>query len=86
MGDAMKERKPGTVREGRIPIFDDKGHMKGNVGPHATDVTVSRFLGRSGATLEKKNGRLAWIGPSAPIPHRPETANHKSARGSVKAK
>jgi hypothetical protein len=83
---AMKIRKPGTVREGRIPIYDHRGVMKGNVGPHATSVTVSRFLGRSGATLGRKDGRRAWIGPSAPKPHRFETKNHASARGSVKAK
>ena len=82
----MKIRKPGTVRAGRIPIYSDKGVMRGNVGPHATSVTVSRFLGRNGATLGKKDGRVAWIGPSAPQPRRAESANHKSARGSVRAK
>jgi len=82
----MKIRKPGTVREGRIPIYNHKGHVVGNVGPNATDATVSRFLGRGGATLGKKDGRVAWIGPSAPIPRRPETKSHAAARGSVKAK
>jgi len=81
-----KERKPGTVRDGRIPIYDNKGVLRGNVGPSATSVAVSRFLGRGGATLGKKDGRVAWIGPSAPIPRRPETKNHAAARGSVKAK
>jgi hypothetical protein len=81
-----KIRKPGTVRSGRIPIYDDKGQMRGNVGPHATGITVARFLGKPGATLDKKDGRLAWIGPSAPQPRRAETKNHKSARGSVAAK
>jgi len=82
----MKQRKPGTVREGRIPIFDDEGRMRGNVGAKATSVTVARFTGRHGATLGKKNGKPAWIGASAPQPTRPETKNHAAARGPVKAK
>lgn len=80
----MKNRKPGTVAANKIPIYDDKGRQRGAVGPKATSVTVSRFIGQHGAKLGKVKGRTAWIGPSAPMPRKPETANHKSARGSVR--
>ena len=62
----MKERKPGTVREGRIPIYDYNGHVRGHVGPNATNATVARFIGRHGAKLGKRDGRDAWIGPKPP--------------------
>jgi hypothetical protein len=70
----MKERKPGTVREGRIPIYDHKGQMRGHVGPKATSVTVSRFINQHGAKLGKKDGRQAWIGPTPPPPKPPKPA------------
>jgi hypothetical protein len=82
----MKKRKPGEVAPNRIPIFDDQDRLRGHVGPKATSVTVSRFTGKAGAVLGKKDGRLAWIGPSAPQRRRPESKNHKSARGSVREK
>ena len=82
----MKTRKPGEVAPNRIPIFDDQDRLRGAVGPKATSVTVSRFTGKAGAVLGKKDGRTAWIGPSAPIPRRAESKNQKSARGSVRAK
>jgi hypothetical protein len=81
-----KQRKPGEVPPNRIPVIDDQGRLRGHVGSKATSVTASRFLGKLGATLGEKDGRLAWIGPSAPQPHRLETKNHAAARGSVKAK
>jgi hypothetical protein len=81
-----KQRKPGEVPPNRIPVIDDQGRLRGHVGKKATSVTASRFLGKLGATLGKKDGRVAWIGPSAPQPRRAETANHRSARGSVRAK
>jgi len=95
----MKNRKPGEVREGRIPILKD-GHVVGNVGRTATDATVRRFTHRPGSKLSRVKGRPVWIAPSASKPTladtsasgttagapAPETANHKSARGSVKAK
>jgi hypothetical protein len=68
----MKERKPGTVREGRIPIYDHEGHMRGHVGPHATSATVARFVGRHGSTLGKRDGRHAWIGPPPPPKPKPK--------------
>jgi hypothetical protein len=82
----MKQRKIGAVPPNRIPVIDDQDRLRGHVGKKATAVTASRFLGRLGATLGKKDGRVAWIGPSAPIPRRPETAAHKAARGSVRAR
>jgi hypothetical protein len=80
-----KQRKIGDVPPNRIPVIDDQGRLRGHVGKKATAVTASRFLGRLGATLQKQDGRLAWIGPSAPQSRRVESANHKSARGSVRA-
>jgi hypothetical protein len=67
-----KDREPGTVREGRIPIYDHKGQMRGHVGPHATSVTVSRFVNQLGAKLGTKDGRPAWIGPKPPPPKKPK--------------
>jgi|SRR5271166_4962331 len=64
----MKKREPGTVRDSRIPIYDHQGNMRGHVGPHATSATVSRFIGRHGAKLGKKGGRMAWVGPKPPPP------------------
>lgn len=68
----MKERKPGEVREGRIPIYDHQGHMRGHVGPNATSVTVARFINQHGAKLGTKDGRQAWIGPVPPPPPPPQ--------------
>lgn|ERR1700726_57077 len=68
----MKERKPGEVREGRIPIYDHKGNMRGHVGPHATGVTVARFVQQHGAKLGEKDGRQAWIGPKPPPKPKPK--------------
>ena len=70
----MKDRKPGEVREGKIEIFDHKGRPRGHVGPKATAVTVSRFIGLHGAKLGTKNGKPAWLGPKPPSP-RPPTAD-----------
>ncbi len=75
----MKKREPGTVREGRIPIYDHKGHLRGHVGPHATSVTVARFIGRHGAELGKKDGRQAWIGPKPPPPKPPKISKANPA-------
>ena len=82
----MKKLKVGEIPKSRIPVIDDQGRVRGRVGPKATSVTVSRFLGKHGAELKKHDGRLSWVGPSAPVQRKPETANHKSARGSVRAK
>jgi len=70
----MIERKPGTVREGKIEIFDHKGRPRGHVGPKATAVTVARFIGLHGAKLGKKDGKPAWLGPKPPPP-KPPTAD-----------
>lgn len=61
-------RKPGEVPAHRIPVFDHKGNTRGHVGHTASDATVSRLLGRPGASLGEKNGRQAWIGHKPPPP------------------
>jgi hypothetical protein len=63
----MKERKPGVVREGRLPIYSHEGHVLGNVGPTATEATVSRFVGHHRVKLTKKDRRTAWV-ESPPLP------------------
>ena len=75
-GDFVEKKpdKPGTLPKQHIPIFDHNGHMRGRVGPKATSVTVSRFLGRHGATLGKKDGKDAWIGQEPPKPPTPKIA------------
>ena len=82
----MKKQKPGEAPLNRIPVFDDQGNMRGHVGKRATQATAARLLGKLGAKLGKKDGRVAWIGPSAPQPRRVESKNHAAARGSVRAK
>lgn len=69
-----KDRKPGEVREGRIPIYDHKGHMRGHVGPKATSVTVSRFTNMHGSKLTKRDGRDAWVSPAPPPKPKPKIA------------
>lgn len=81
----QKARRPGTVRQGQIPIYDSEGRQRGHVSPAATSVAVSRFIGAHGAKLTTVKGRRAWVGPSAPMPRKPENANHAAARGSVRA-
>ena len=62
---------PGTLPKSRIPIYDYRDRMRGHVGPLATSVTVSRFIGQHGAELGKKNGRTAWVGPKPPQKPKP---------------
>ena len=66
--DPFEGHKPGSPPEGRIPIFDHKGNMRGHVGRTATSATVARFIGQHGAKLGKKNGKPAWLGPKPPPP------------------
>ena len=86
----MKERKPGEVAPNHIPVIDKHGFVRGYVHGKATGATAARFTNNPAMRLSKHEGRPAWIeqdtGASAPQPRRPETANHKSARGSVRAK
>lgn len=58
--------KPGDPPLNRLPIYDHEGNMRGHVGKTATQATVARFIGRHGATLGKKGGRAAWLGPKPP--------------------
>jgi hypothetical protein len=80
--------KPGTVDENHIPIFDHHGHLRGHVGHKATAATVARF-GALGATLQQKDGRLAWVGQNpnrvraAALDH---AASVRAARGSVSSR
>lgn len=57
----MKQRKPGTVPEGRIGVYDRNGNVRGHVGRTATQATVARFIGHPNAKLGKVAGRAAWI-------------------------
>lgn len=68
----MKERKLGEAPLNRIPIYDWEGNMRGHVGKTATQATVARFLNKHGATLGKKNGRDAWLGPEPPPKPKPK--------------
>lgn len=84
----MRKLKVGEVREGRIPIIDKSGNVRGNVGPRATTATVSRFLGHSNARLGNYAGRKSWIEQgtnSRPRPVRRPSADRKHSLGSVKA-
>lgn len=66
-----KRPDTGEVEPHRIPIYDHKGNMRGHVGHRATGATVARFLGRHGADLTNKDGRVAWIGHKPPPPPPP---------------
>ena len=57
------DRKPGTIPEGRIGVYDRKRQLRGVVGPKATSVTAARFTGELGAKLTKVDGRPAWTLP-----------------------
>lgn len=82
----MKKHQVGCVPDGRIGIRDAAGNIRGHVGPHATEATVMRF-GVRNPQLKNVNGRLEWRGLSVlRRPRQIETANHKAARGSVKAR
>ena len=75
--EPVKEKKsdpPGKMSEHHLGVYDHNGHLRGRVGPKATSVTVSRFLGRHGAKLGKKDGKDAWIGQEPPKPPKPMIA------------
>jgi hypothetical protein len=65
---ASPDRPVGTVSPDRIPIYDRKGNICGNVGPKATAATVSRFHNQPDAVLGTKDGRRAWVLPELPAP------------------
>jgi hypothetical protein len=62
-----EQRKPGTVREGRFPIVDGHGNVRGNVGSHANAATVARFVPKNGAAATLKYHpplkRTCWVCP-----------------------
>lgn len=80
--------KPGTIPPHQIPIYDHLGHLRGRVGPKATAVTVSRFTGTHGATLQTVKGRKAWVSPG-PAKAKPRVSaiplakSLRTAKGSV---
>jgi hypothetical protein len=86
----MKKRKVGEVAANHIPVIDKHGFVRGYVHGKATGATASRFTNNPNMKLGKHEGRQAWIEPDtgarAPLPRQVESANHKSARGSVRAK
>lgn len=57
------ERKIGEVPPGKIAVLDQRGNLRGHVGPRATSVTATRFTGKAGAKLAKKDGRDSWSFP-----------------------
>jgi hypothetical protein len=71
-GNEKLHKELGEVREGRIPIVDHKGRLRGHVGPKATAVTVARFTGTHGAELKKVDGRDTWVGKKPPPPPPPQ--------------
>jgi hypothetical protein len=90
-----KPRKPGTVPDGKFGVYDRNENLRGHVGPKATAATASRFTNNPNMKLGKKDGRAAWLTladtsaegttAGAPAQQPAESANHKSARGSVRA-
>jgi hypothetical protein len=86
----VKTRKVGEVAPNHIPVIDRHGFVRGYVHGKATAATASRFTNNPAMKLGKHEGRQAWIeqdaGASTPLPRPVESANHKSARGSVRAK
>lgn len=77
--------KPGTVPDDRIPIFDHKGRMRGQVGKLATSVTVSRFTGTTDNKLGRKNNRPAWIGAAPKGPNKAAQAQVAKRTASLRA-
>ena len=69
-----KPEAPGTIPEGRVPVYDGKGRHRGTVGPKATAATAGRMNGQLGSKLGTVDGRPAWIGP---------TLASESAKGSA---
>lgn len=58
------EAKPGTIKPGRLGVYDSKGRLRGQVGPKATAATASRFHKQLGSKLGTVDGRPAWIAPT----------------------
>lgn len=86
----MKVRKPGTLADNHIAVVDRNGFIRGYVHSKATGATASRFTNNLNMRLGKHEGRMAWLeqddSAPRPQPRRVESANHKSARGSVRAR
>jgi len=80
----MKQHRAGTVRDGRIGIYDHKGNCKGTCGPYATEATVSGRFGVKNPVLRTVRGKLEWHGSDVRPTRRP-AADRMHALGSVKA-
>ena len=65
--------KPGTIPDGKIGVFDEKGRCRGVMGTKAGLPTAARFLGHSNAKLGTVDGRDAWIATA------PSTSNKAGA-------
>lgn len=50
---------PGTLPDGRIPVFDRHGRRRAHVGYKASAATVSRFI--PNPVLGKKGGKDCWM-------------------------
>jgi hypothetical protein len=81
---APKKRapKPGAVPAHQIPIFDERGNMRGRVHRGASSVTVSRF-GVQNATLKTVGSRKAWVGST---PGKPRVSTISFAKSRLAAK
>lgn len=80
----MKKHKPGTVRDGRIGIYDHNGNCRGHCGPYATEATVSGRFGVKNPVLKTVRGKLEWHG-SAVRPTRRPSADRLHSKGSVRS-
>lgn len=85
----MKKRKLGDVPPNCIPVVDRNGFTRGHMhGAGGGAACAARFTGNPNMALGKRDGRQAWIEQDTPRPakrRQVETANRKSARGSVRA-
>ena len=79
----MKKHKVGCVPDGRIAIRDLNGAIRGHVGSHATEATVTRFGVRNPKLVNRK-GALEWHGQKGGATRRP-AADRKHSLGSVKS-
>ena len=58
-------KKPGTLPDHQIAIYDHQGRMRGRVHAGATSATVARFTGQHGAKLGKKDDTHGLDKPAA---------------------
>jgi hypothetical protein len=56
-----KITKIGEVPQGRLPVIDRHGNLRGRVGPKATAPTASRFTNNPDMKLGEHAGRTCWL-------------------------